>query len=97
MYRLVNRELPAKPLDKQSGTLAVLFKGDAVYEWWLRFMMNVIPDVGMFYPKEYVANGFDITWGPLLFLNNILPAIGYLLPWGLLSYYLIKSREIANP
>jgi hypothetical protein len=97
MYRLANRQPGAMPLDKQSATIDVMFKGDEVYKWWLRFIMNVIPNVGEYYPKDYVANGFDITWGTLLFLNHILPVAGYLLPWVMLGYYLMKSREIANP
>jgi hypothetical protein len=97
MYRLANRQSGGIPLDKQSATIDVLFKGDAVYQWWLRFIMNVIPDVSQYYPKDYVANGFDITWGTLLFLNNIVPVVGYLTPWLILAYFLMKSREIANP
>ena len=60
-------------------------------------VVNAIPDVATFYPADYVANGFDITWGTLLLLNHILPVLGYLLPWAILGYYLIKSREMANP
>ena len=63
----------------------------------LNVVTNLIPDVSQFYRSDYVANGFDITWGVLLFLNTILPVAGYLLPWGVLAYYLMKSREIANP
>ena len=85
------------PLDQQSTTISVITNADALYQWWLRLVLNVLPDVGTFSPKDYVANGFDLTWGTLLLLNNILPAIAYLAPWLLLSYYLIKSREIANP
>jgi hypothetical protein len=63
----------------------------------LRLTLNLIPDVSQFYMKDYVANGFDITWGPLLLLNIFLPVLGYLAPWLLLAYYLMMSREIANP
>jgi hypothetical protein len=97
MYRLANKHPGAMPLDKQSVTVDVIMKGDAVYRFVLRMLLNVIPDVSLFYKSDYVGNGFDITWGTLLFLNVILPVAGYVLPWLLLSYYLMKSREIANP
>jgi len=97
LYRLANRQLTNVPLDKQSATGDLIAKADAIYRWWLGFIMSVIPDLGQYYPKDYVANGFDITWGPLLLLNYILPVVGYLLPWMILAYYLMKSREIANP
>src|SRR5262249_24121399 len=88
MYRLANRQTGAIPLDRQSATIDVLFRGDAVYQFWLRLIMNVIPDLSDYYPKDYVANGFDITWGTLLLLNHIIPVVGYLVPWVILAYYL---------
>jgi hypothetical protein len=96
-FRLLRGQVANTPLDKQSATIDVILKGDAVFRWWLRFIMSAIPDVTQYYPKDYVANGFDITWGTLLVLNFILPVVGFLVPWFMLAYYLIKSREIANP
>ncbi len=96
-YRLFNKQPGAAPLDRQSATVDVLLRTDAVYRWLLNLVTNLIPDVSQFYRNDYVANGFDITWGTLLFLNTVLPALGYLLPWGVLAYFLMKSREIANP
>jgi hypothetical protein len=97
IYRLANRQVTAMPLDRQSSPLVdVLFRGDALYRSWLRLIMQLIPDVSEFYPKDYVANGFDIG-GSLLLLNFVLPVAAYLVPWAILAYYLIKSREIANP
>jgi hypothetical protein len=96
-YRLANRQVTAMPLDRTSSPmLDVLFRGDALYRSWLRLIMQLIPDVSQFYPKDYVSNGFDIGFS-LLVLNFILPVAAYLVPWGILAYYLIKSREIANP
>jgi ABC-type transport system involved in multi-copper enzyme maturation permease subunit len=95
--RLFKRQSTAIPLDNLSADGDVIRKIDSVYRWWLRFIMSVIPDVGQLYPKDYVANGFDITWGTLLLLNFLLPVAGYLLPCMMLAYYLMKSREIANP
>ena len=33
----------------------------------------------------------------MLLLDNVVPLVGYLLPWAVLAYYLMRSREIANP
>jgi hypothetical protein len=95
-YRLANRTVTAVPLDRGNTVVDVLFRGDAVYRSWLRLVLKLIPDVSDYYPKDYVANGFDIG-NSLLLLNFILPVAAYLLPWSILAYYLIKSREIANP
>ncbi len=96
-YRLSKGQTASAALDKQSTVVYVLQKGDAAFQQWLRFIMNCIPDVGQYYPSDYVANGFDITWGQLLLLNHILPVAGFLAPWAVLAYFLIKSREMANP
>lgn len=97
MYRLANKTPGAMPLDKQSATVDVIGKVDAFYRGLLRLILNLLPDVTQYYRTDYVANGFDITWGTLLFLNVLLPVVGYLVPWLLLAYYLMMSREIANP
>ena len=52
---------------------------------------------GDHHPHVLPLSLYLATWGTLLFLNTILPVCGYLLPWCLLAYYLIKSRELANP
>jgi hypothetical protein len=97
IYRLANRQVNAAPVDRQSSAIVdALLRGDAIYRSWLRLLLTLIPDVSEFYPKDYVANGFDIG-GSLLLLNFILPVIAYLIPWSMLAYFLIKSREIANP
>jgi len=97
MYRIANKQAGAVPLDRQSATVDVLFRGDTVFRFGLKVITNLIPDLSQFYRGDYVANGFDITWGVLLLLNTILPVAAYLVPLAVLSYYLMKSREIANP
>jgi hypothetical protein len=96
-YRLANRMTESAQLDSQSATVDVMRRLDAAYRWWLRFIMNIFPDVAQYYPSDYVANGFDITWGTLLLLNFVLPVAAFLAPWAVLAYFLIKSREMANP
>ena len=42
---------------------------------------------------NYLKEGFNINTEYLVM--NLLVLAGYLLPWALLSYYLIRNREVA--
>jgi ABC-type transport system involved in multi-copper enzyme maturation permease subunit len=95
-YRLFNRTSLNAPLD-QSATLSVLIGFDEVYRWILNRVLKIIPDVNRFDLTAYVAEGFNISWGEVLFLDTFLPLVGYLLPWACLAFYLMKFREVANP
>ncbi|MCI0639177.1 MAG: ABC transporter permease [Gemmataceae bacterium] len=95
-YRVFTRTSQGAPLD-QSPTASLLQGGDDVYRWWMRRFLNLIPDVSRHDLHQYVANGFDISWGQVLLTDNLIPLVGYLLPWGILAFYLMKFREIANP
>jgi ABC-type transport system involved in multi-copper enzyme maturation permease subunit len=95
-WRLFNRLPVASPID-QTPAASLGFGIDAVFRWVLRFVYRVLPDVPRFDLTEYVASGFNISWMQVLLPDNVLPLIGYLVPWAILAYYLMKSREIANP
>ena len=56
-------------------------------------ILNVLPDVDRFNWANYVAEGFNID--PTDLGLTALVLAGYLLPWGVLAYYLMKSREVA--
>lgn len=92
---LERRSIGTPPDDTPLSTFII--GADDVYRWWLQLFMNIIPDVNRFDLIGYVANGFDISWGQVLFLDNFLYLLGYLIPWVILAYYLLKVREIANP
>jgi hypothetical protein len=70
---------------------------DTFYRWCLSFFLNIVPDVTRYDLHPYVANGFDISWSQVLLLDNLVPLLGYLFPWAVLAFYLMKYREIANP
>ena len=70
---------------------------DDAFRWFLRRLLNLIPDVSRYDLHTYVAHGFDIPWIGVLFVDNFLTLLGYLLPWGIMAFYLMKFREIANP
>jgi ABC-type transport system involved in multi-copper enzyme maturation permease subunit len=94
--RMLRRQNVAVQMER-SPTLDVLQGLDDVYRWYLRQVLSVIPDVKRFSLTNYVASGFDISWGQVLFADALLPLLGYLIPCGVLAYYLMNSREIANP
>jgi len=96
IYRIFNQTFHSGQLD-ESPTITTLKDVDAVYQFVFRLVYSILPDVNRYDLQEYVANGFDIAWGRVLFLDCFLPLVGYLLPWMILGYYLIKYREIANP
>ncbi|MFO0968421.1 MAG: hypothetical protein U0793_22935 [Gemmataceae bacterium] len=96
LYRILTQTFHSGRLEP-TGTTSTFQSLDEVYAFFFRIVLNVIPDVQRFDLQEYVANGFDISWGRVLFLDCFLPLIGYLVPWMILGYYLIKNREIANP
>lgn len=84
------------PLDPGPG--AELVQGlDNAFAWVLGRFMNILPDVNRFDLHEYVASGFDIPWLHVLFLDNLLPMLAYLIPCAILAYYLLRFREVANP
>jgi hypothetical protein len=92
-YRLLNGETAVAPLSDTPGA-KIAQSLDPVFEFGLRRILNFIPDVNSYDWTPYVTNGFNIDAGDL-FLTTLFLA-GYLLPWGLLGYHLIKSREIAG-
>ena len=91
------RQLPVgAPLDPSPQKSLVDFVDD-LFSWWVKKILNLIPDVQRHDLHQYVANGFDIGWFEVLLIDNGLPLVGYLAPWLILAYYLMKYREIANP
>ena len=68
---------------------------DVGFRWVLHRFLDVLPDVDRFGLTDYVAEGFNISGGQL-FINLVFLA-GYLLPWAILAYYLLRAREIAGP
>jgi hypothetical protein len=67
---------------------------DEAFRWFLQHFLSLIPDVDRFDLSMHVSEGFDIS-GTDLFLCALL-LLGYLLPWAVLGYYLLKSREVAS-
>jgi hypothetical protein len=94
--RIGTKMSPAAPLES-SPTTSIIQVFDSFFSWWIGRILNLIPDINRHDLHQYVANGFDIGWTDVLLLDNALPLFGYLAPWAILAYYLMKYREIANP
>jgi hypothetical protein len=67
---------------------------DPIYRWVMAQVFDLIPDVDRFDLTLFVSEGFDVSFNQLLVTLILL--IGYLLPWAVLAYYLLKWREIAS-
>jgi hypothetical protein len=92
MSQIVKAEQPTAPLGESASTRALLF-GDKGWAWVIRRIQNMIPDVDSFSWGNFVAEGFNVNTEYLVV--NLLVTFGYLLPWAILAYYLMKSREVA--
>jgi hypothetical protein len=92
--RLATREAATSPLDPTPGVQAALGT-DVAIRWYSSLYLKILPDVDRFDWTDYVAEGFNIATVNLFSLSGLM-LIGYLLPWAILSYYLIKTREIAT-
>ena len=90
--RLAQNQNIVTPLQDSAAKSIALFS-DSGYRWFLRRIMDIFPDVDRFSWTNYVASGFSVPWAEIV-LNSLL-MIGYLLPWAILAYYLMKSREVA--
>lgn len=90
--RAFRGEAPTMPLDA-TGAMKAITWGDDFFAWFIRRFTNVIPDVDAFVWSEFLAEGFNVNAEYLVV--NLLVLVGYLLPWGVLAYYLMNNREVA--
>jgi hypothetical protein len=82
-------------LPLEGSPVATLAKNvDKGFEAGMRVILQVIPNVDRFDFTDYVGEGFNISWVHLLMTG--LALVAYLLPWLILAYYLMRSREIAT-
>jgi ABC-type transport system involved in multi-copper enzyme maturation permease subunit len=93
LARLIKNSTPTGDLDP-TPTVRALQMFDGAWRWTFRRVFNVIPDVDQYGLTDYVAQGFSI--GPDFLLINLLLVMGYVLPWMVAAYYLMKAREIAG-
>ncbi len=93
LFRLVRRENMAAPLEQTTAN-QIATTSDVFFRWIIRRLLDIIPDVERLDFTVFVAEGFDIS-GTQIILNAII-LIGYLTPWAILAYFLLRWREIAS-
>jgi ABC-type transport system involved in multi-copper enzyme maturation permease subunit len=93
LVRLYENQNLLTPLDNSPGAQVAMVV-DVGFQWMFRRLLNLVPDVERFDWSMYVAEGFNIPWSEMAL--SLLLLLGYLLPWALVGYYLMKSREVAN-
>jgi ABC-type transport system involved in multi-copper enzyme maturation permease subunit len=91
--RLVTQNNLQTPLEQDVWN-AALQTADKGLQKVLTGLTYVLPDLRTFNTAPLVANGFNI--GMRVLLVNIVMALGYVVPFILVGYFLFISREIAR-
>jgi ABC-type transport system involved in multi-copper enzyme maturation permease subunit len=91
--RLMRREVSVGSQD-DSTVFRLAITSDLAFRWLFRRFMDFIPDIDRFDFTAYVAEGFNVSGMQLLLGAGIM--VGYLLPWVILAYYLLRWREVAS-
>jgi hypothetical protein len=95
MVKISRREMGGvRAQEATTATERIVSGSDEVFRWFIRRILNLIPDVDRFDLTDHVAEGFNISFDQLLPTSLLL--IAYLIPWAVLAFYLIKWREIAS-
>jgi uncharacterized membrane protein len=91
--RLLKRDNSmAAPLEDTTQSVVTVW--DEPFRWFLRRVLNILPDVDRFDFSSFVSEGFNIS-GTDMLVSFVMLA-GFLLPLAMLAYYLIRWREIAS-
>jgi ABC-type transport system involved in multi-copper enzyme maturation permease subunit len=96
MVKISRRELAGLRTEEAvSATDRIVLASDNSFRVLVHCIFFLTPDVDRYDLTEPLAEGFDISsTAPLL--PRFLLLVGYLLPWGVLAFYLIRWREIAS-
>ena len=93
MNQILNAQQATTQVD-ETNPLARAAEGlDQGFAWLVRRFLNVVPDVYAYSWTDFVQEGFNIPFESLVM--NLVVMVGYLLPWFILGYYLMRSREVA--
>jgi nitrate reductase gamma subunit len=85
---------------QESPSASVALMGDKGFQFGMKLLLKLIPDVDQLDWTDHVAEGFNIAWWAdntqtVGIGINLIFTLAYLLPWALLAYYLMKTREVA--
>lgn len=97
-FRAINQLLEAKqatmPSDPGNPLTRVAEGGDTAFAWVVRRFINLVPDLEAYRWTHFLSEGFNIPAEYLVM--NVVVLVGYLLPWFVLGFFLIRSREVAE-
>lgn len=95
MVRITRRELSGASFgDSTSVGDQLVDKFDVTFRWTVRLIKDIVPDIDRYDLSAYVAEGFNIPASQMGL--EFLRLVGYLLPWFVLAFYLMRWREIAS-
>lgn len=94
LIRLIGSTKLASELE-QTPFVRLALMLDEVFRFFLKLLLHIFPNVERFDLTGYVSQGFDIPVGQLL-VDDFIPLLAYTIPWLILGFYMIRSREIAN-
>jgi ABC-type transport system involved in multi-copper enzyme maturation permease subunit len=98
MLRIFRREISGATLaDSASTTDKIVGIGDDTFRWVVRRVLLIFPDVNRLFLADNVKEGFAVSSEQMFGGDGLLMVVGYLLPWFMLGYYVIRWREIAAP
>lgn len=92
-YRLTTRSTMSAPLDN-TVTTNIAQGADVGFRFLVRLVLDMIPDVARYDFVEFVSEGFNIPMSELL--GSFILLFLYLVPWFILAFFTMKSREIAS-
>ncbi len=94
MNQLMEAKQATMPLDQTSPLTRFAEGGDSIFAWIVRRFINIVPDLEAYRWTHFLSEGFDI---PIEYLAmNVVVLIGYVLPWFILAFFLLRSREVAE-
>jgi hypothetical protein len=82
-----------KTTDSETAGDRLVNTFDDGFRFVVRRVYNVLPDMARYNLTDNLAEGFDIPAEQMLATALLL--VGYLLPWMVLSFYLMRWREVA--
>jgi hypothetical protein len=92
MSQIIKAQQPTAQLGENAETkaLTALDRGAA---WAIGHIQKVFPDLESSHWGDFVSEGYNISSEYLVV--NLLVTFGYLLPWAILAYWMMKLREVA--
>jgi ABC-type transport system involved in multi-copper enzyme maturation permease subunit len=92
---IANRSLSTVRGDESTGAADQLIRySDDAFRLLMQRLLNLNPDVAAFDFTRYAGEGFNVPFDAL-FIGTLL-LVGYLIPWFVLGFYLLRWREIAG-